>query len=98
MLKNFLNSIIKKDGFILETSDKKNYIIGKPIKKIPVKFKLKNKSMEYKMLLFPDFYFGKGYTDGDIVIENGTISDESIHATSHLLYVDTFRNFYIHNF
>ena len=33
MLKNFLNSIIKKDGFILETSDKKNYIIGKPIKK-----------------------------------------------------------------
>ena len=75
MLKNFLNSIIKKDGFILETSDKKNYIIGKPIKKIPVKFKLKNKSIEYKMLLFPDFYFGKGYTDGDIVIENGTISD-----------------------
>ena len=75
MLKNFLNSIIKKDGFILETSDKKNYIIGKPIKKIPVKFKLKNKSMEYKMLLFPDFYFGKGYTDGDIVIENGNISD-----------------------
>ena len=75
MLKNFLNSLIKKDGFILETSDKKNYIIGKPIKKIPVKFKLKNKSIEYKMLLFPDFYFGKGYTDGDIVIENGTISD-----------------------
>ena len=75
MLKNFLDSIIKKDGFILETSDKKNYIIGNPIKKIPVKFKLKNKSIEYKMLLFPDFYFGKGYTDGDIVIENGTISD-----------------------
>ena len=61
MLKNFLNSIIKKDGFILETSDKKNYIIGKPIKKNPVKFKLKNKSIEYKTPLFPDFYFGKGY-------------------------------------
>ena len=75
MLKIFLNTIIKKDGFILETSDKKNYTIGKPIKKNPVKFKLKNKSIEYKMLLFPDFYFGKGYTDGDIVIENGTISD-----------------------
>ena len=35
MLKIFLNTYyIKKDGFILETSDKKNYIIGKPIKKI----------------------------------------------------------------
>ena len=50
MLKNFLDSIIKKDGFILETSDKKNYIIGKPIKKIPVKFKLKNKSIEVEVI------------------------------------------------
>ena len=40
MLKIFLNNLIKKDGFILETSDKKTSIIGNPIKKIPVKFKL----------------------------------------------------------
>ena len=32
------------------------------IKKQPVKLKLKNKSIEYGLLSFPDFYFGKGYT------------------------------------
>ena len=75
MLKTFLNNIITKDGFILKTSDNKNFIIGKPLKKNPVKLKLKNKSIEYKLLLFPDFYFGKGYTDGEISIENGSISE-----------------------
>ena len=73
MLKVFLNKIITEDGFILETSDKKNYRIGNPTKKNPAKLKLKNKSIEYKLLLFPDFYFGKGYTEGDFVIENGDI-------------------------
>ena len=75
MLKNLLNKIITEDGFLLETSDKRTYTIGKPIKKKPVKLKLKNKSIEYKLLLFSDFYFGKGYTEGDIVIENGNISE-----------------------
>ena len=59
MLKIFLNKIITEDGFLLETSDKKTYVIGRPIKKRPVKLKLKNKSIEYKLLLFPDLYFGK---------------------------------------
>ena len=53
----------------------KKYTIGKPIKNPPIILRLKNKSIEYKLLSFPDFYFGKGYTDGDIVIENGTISE-----------------------
>ena len=75
MLKTFLNNIITKDGFILETSNKKKYVIGKPLKKNPVRLKLESKSIEYKLLLFPDFYFGKGYTDGDITIENGSISE-----------------------
>ena len=43
MLKVFLNKIITEDGFILETSDKKNYRIGNPTKKNPAKLKLKNK-------------------------------------------------------
>ena len=67
--------MIENDGFILETSDKKNFTIGNPKKPNPPKIKLKNKIIEYQLLLFPDFYFGKGYTDGDIVIENGTISE-----------------------
>ena len=32
--------MITEDGFILETSDKKTYTIGKPIKKQPIKLKL----------------------------------------------------------
>ena len=75
MLENFLNKIIIEDGFVLETSDKKTYTIGNPIKKQPVKLKLKNKSIEYGLLFFPDFYFGKGYTEGSITIEDGTISE-----------------------
>ena len=75
MLNIFLNKFIILDGFELITSDEKKYTIGKPIKNPPIKLRLKNKSIEYKLLSFPDFYFGKGYTDGDIVIENGTISE-----------------------
>ena len=75
MLNSFLNKFIILDGFELVTSDEKKYTIGKPIKNPPIILRLKNKSIEYKLLSFPDFYFGKGYTDGDIVIENGTISE-----------------------
>ena len=75
LLSNFLNKLIENDGFILETSDKKNFTIGNPKKPNPPKIKLKNKIIEYQLLLFPDFYFGKGYTDGTVVVENGTISE-----------------------
>ena len=75
LLANFLNKLIVHDGFILETSDKKNFIIGNPKKSNPPKLKLTNKIIEYQLLLFPDFYFGKGFTDGTVVITNGTISE-----------------------
>ncbi len=75
IIKKFLNGIIKEDGFNLETSNNKIFLIGKPKKKIPIKLKLMTRSIEYKLLLFPDFYFGKGYVDGEILIENGTISE-----------------------
>ena len=75
MLKSFLNKIIKEDGFLLETSDKKIYTIGSPVKEKPVKLKLHSKSIEYKLALFSDFYFGKGWTDGEITVENGNLSE-----------------------
>ena len=55
MLKNLLNKIITEDGFLLETSDKRTYTIGKPIKKKPVKLKLKKKTIENKHIQFSDF-------------------------------------------
>ena len=33
---NFLNKLIKKDGFMLIDADKNQYIIGKPEKKDPI--------------------------------------------------------------
>jgi len=75
MLKSFLNKIIKEDGFLLETSNKKIHTIGHPVKEKPVKLKLHSKSIEYKLALFSDFYFGKGWTDGEITVEGGNLSE-----------------------
>ena len=75
MLKNFLNKIIKEDGFLLETADKKTYTIGNPVKEKPIKLKLHSKSIEYKLALFSEYYFGKGFVDGEITIEQGDLSE-----------------------
>ena len=37
--------------------------------------KLLDKSLHYKLLLLPDLYFGEAYTDGSLVIENGTLTE-----------------------
>ena len=74
-LARFLNSVFKKDGFILEDANSKNYIIGTPKNDKPIKVKILDKKLHYKLLLQPDLYFGEAYTDGNIVIENGSLSD-----------------------
>ena len=70
MLKSFLNKIIKEDGFLLETSDKKIYTIGNPVKEKPIKLKFHSKSAEIKCSLFPDYYFGKLFVDKEITTEH----------------------------
>ena len=37
--------------------------------------KLLDKKLHYKLLLYPDLYFGEAYTDGSLVIENGSLTD-----------------------
>ena len=74
-LARFLNSIFKRDGFILVDANSKNYIIGTPKNKNPIKLKILNKNLHYKLLLHPDLYFGEAYTNGEIIIENGTLTD-----------------------
>ena len=74
-LARFLNNIFKKDGFILVDANSKKYIIGSPQKKTPIKLKILNKKLHYKLLYRPDLYFGEAYSDGDIVIENGTLTE-----------------------
>ena len=67
--------MINKDGFLLVDANKKEYVIGNPEKKNPLKLKLLDSKLHYKLLLFPDLYLGEGYTDGSIVIENGSLTE-----------------------
>ena len=74
-LVKFLNNLFKYDGFILVDSNKKKFVIGKPIKENPITIKLLDKKLNYKLLMNPDLYFGEAYTDGSLVIENGTLTE-----------------------
>ncbi len=74
-LVNFLNNLIKHDGFVLIDSNSKKFVIGNPIKENPIILKLFDKSLNYKLLLNPDLYFGEAYTNGSLVIENGTLTE-----------------------
>ncbi len=74
-LVSFLNKLFKEDGFILIDANSKKYIIGNPKKKEPIILKLLDKKLNYKLLLYPDLFFGEGYTDGTIIIENGSLTD-----------------------
>ena len=75
ILVNFLNKLYKKDGFILIDAYKNQHIIGSPTQTKPIKIKLLKKNLHYKLLIHPDLYFGEGYTDGSILIENGSLTD-----------------------
>jgi len=74
-LANFLNKIFKEDGFILIDSDQNRFIIGKPIKEKPIELKLFKKNLNYKLLFYPDLYFGEAYMDGSLKIENGSLTE-----------------------
>tara|TARA_B100000131_G_scaffold227670_1_gene219336 strand:- start:403 stop:1590 length:1188 start_codon:yes stop_codon:yes gene_type:complete len=71
----FLNNLFKYDGFILIDSNQKKFVIGKPIKEKPITIKLLDKNLSYKLLMNPDLYFGEAYTDGSLIIENGTLTE-----------------------
>ncbi len=74
-LANFLDKLFKYDGFILIDSNSNKFVIGKPLKEKPIELKLLDKSLNYKLLLYPDLYFGEAYTNGSLKIENGTLTE-----------------------
>ena len=74
-LANYLNKLIKEDGFILLDANSNNYAIGNPKKQNPIKLKLLDKSLHYKLLLYPDLFLGEAYSNGTAVIENGTLTE-----------------------
>ena len=75
LLARFLNKLFKKGGFILENAYGQKYIIGQPDKKDPIEMKLKDKSLHYKLYLYPDLYFGEAYTAGTLYFVRGTLTD-----------------------
>jgi len=74
-LARFLNNVFKKDGFILESAYAKNYVIGSPKSDNPIKIKILDKKLHYKLLFHPDLYFGEAYANGTVTIENGSLTD-----------------------
>ena len=75
LLARFLNKLFKKGGFILENAYGQKYIIGQPNKKNPIEMKLKDKSLHYKLYLYPDLYFGEAYTAGSLYFVKGTLTE-----------------------
>ena len=74
-LLGYLKNLFKEDGFILVDANSIEHAIGKPKKEIPIRIRLLDKSLHYKLLLLPDLYFGEAYTDGSLLIENGSITE-----------------------
>ena len=73
-LARFLDKVFTRGGFILTDANQKDYIIGNPNNN-PIKIKILDSKLHYKLLFHPDLYFGEAYTDGTIIIENGTLTD-----------------------
>ncbi len=71
----FLNTLFKDDGFLLIDADFNKHMIGNPKKEKPITLKILDKSLHTKLLLLPDLYFGEAYTNGSVVIENGTLTE-----------------------
>ena len=74
-LASFLNKLIKDDGFILIDANSIKYIIGNPKKEKPIILRLLDKKLHYKLLFYPDLYFGEAYAGGTLKIENGSLTD-----------------------
>ena len=74
-LARFLNKLFKEDGFVLIDADLNKYIIGSPVNDKPIILKILDKKLHYKLLFYPDLYFGEAYADGTVQIENGTLTE-----------------------
>ena len=79
-LVNFLNGLVKEDGFELVDANSKSYLIGKPKKEKPIRFKILDKTLHWKLLINPDLYLGEAYKDGSVIIENGTFCTHCGHS------------------
>ena len=74
-ISTFYNKLIKEDGFIIVDANNDKYVIGKPEKENPIKIRLLDKKLNFKLIFSPALYFGEAYTNGSIKIENGSLTE-----------------------
>ena len=74
-LARYLNKLFQRDGFLLIDANSNKYIIGTPKNNKPITVKILDKKLHYKLFFRPDLYFGEAYSNGDIQIENGSLTD-----------------------
>ena len=74
-LARYLNKLFQRDGFLLIDANSNKYIIGTPKDNKPITVKILDKKLHYKLFFRPDLYFGEAYSNGDIQIENGSLTD-----------------------
>jgi cyclopropane-fatty-acyl-phospholipid synthase len=74
-LARYLNKLFQKDGFLLIDANSNKYILGTPKNNKPIIVKILDKKLHYKLFFRPDLYFGEAYSNGDIQIENGSLTD-----------------------
>tara|TARA_B100001121_G_C18634753_1_gene596111 strand:+ start:98 stop:1291 length:1194 start_codon:yes stop_codon:yes gene_type:complete len=73
-LAKFLNRLIKKKGFILVDAYDNEHVIGQKEFAEKIVLKIEDKKLHYKLLLYPDLYFGEAYTEGKIYFKKGNLS------------------------
>ena len=74
-LARYLDKLFQKDGFLLIDANSNKYIIGTPKKNNPITVKILDKKLHYKLFFRPDLYFGEAYSNGDLQIINGSLTD-----------------------
>jgi hypothetical protein len=73
-LAKFLNKLIKKGGFTLIDAFENEHKIGQKEFSEKIILKITDKTLHYKLLIYPDLYFGEAYTDGTIYFKRGNLT------------------------
>ena len=70
-----LNKTLKQGGVILVDHTGQKFICGTPNKEKPIILKLLKRNLNWKLIANPDLSFPEAYMQGDIKIENATLSE-----------------------
>ena len=77
LVARLFSRIFKKDGIILIDYNGQKYICGNPRKEKPITVKLLKKNLNWKLVINPDLSFPEAYMNGEILIENASLTQSS---------------------